>query len=1371
MIDSRAARISAESDERTLWMIRLVAGVLFLAAIAFRQGGDRIVPDTKLDLTANPGGFLQRALSMWDPLGQLGQLQNQAYGYLLPAGPFHLLLTGVGLPEWVVQRLWWTVVMGVAFIGMWRLAGALGVGTAWTRYAAALMFAASPRMLSEVAITSVEVWPYAMAPWVLLPLVDPQPRTRLWRVSHSALAVALTGGVNAVATGAVLVLPTLWYATRADRRRALLDGAVWLGAVIAVSLWWLVPLVLLGRYSPPFLDWIENAPITTHFSSPFEALRGTTHWLGHLAIGGPVWPAGWQYSTQPLLVGTTALLALLGLLGIRLAARQVRSFLILGLLVGLALVTLGYTGSASSPMAGPMQAALDGALAALRNTHKFELVVRIPLTLGLAAALAALVRAGARLRVEVWAVPAAFVALCLAVVTPGLTGSLTRSGDAYTAIPQYWYDAATWLDTEAAPGTVLIVPAAGFAEFGWGTTRDEPLQALSTREFAVRDAVPLGSAGATRVLDDIEDRLRHGDGSGLRAQLRSVGIRWVIVRNDLTSSHPGVVGLSVHQALDQAGLSLARAFGDPIDTPGETQSTTVDERTRLPYPAVQAYDVGDVPQARVVPLDRVAQVAGGPEDVTDALAATPGTEAAVVGEDARALRDATGVAAPLVVTDGNQRREVDFGRTFDNRSPVLFADDPGRSGRRVTSYDAGTGGGETVRVGLGDLLELRVSSSAADAGSLLHLGPGFGPQALLDGNGTTAWVSGNFAPPAGEWAEVRFRRPREVPQLLLRLRIADGGGAPVNRVEIATDAGVLTTPIDPSTMVQAVAVPKGATARIRITALGSVDGKGYGFGIRELAIPGLDLRTALSVPALTADDTPAESIVLRSSGRGASGCTLVDTRPLCSPLLASPAESEGGIYRQLSGVGSFTGEMSGTVLPRPGRMIERILDGTGTAEVWASSRNVGAPAARPGAVADNDLGTGWVAGRSDTEPRLRVTWPRAVRTHGVRLMSDQYLAASRPRYVQYSLDGRAPITTRLRADSTIRWKAQKVRRLTLTFVEQEPMWSVDNASGVRTQLPVGLSELRPLGVTLPAPPTKFTDATGARCGFGPEIVINGQSYPTRVDGTVQDVADGVPLRWRTCGEGTVRLPSASVSIEARNTAEFAPASLTFRRAGDAPTERDADGITRDVRVERPSATTLRAQVPTMSSQAVFVVAQNHSAGWQARTADGTSLTPIRVNGWQQGWVLPAGTHGEITASFTPNRLYVAGLVLGALAVIACVGLVCWVRTRPGGDRPDAAAQLPPLAAGVTPVVALSLIAGWLGLLGGVIALAAAFLPGVRSASRRVIVGGLIGLGAALLATSHAAPGWQPEASPWLQALLLTAIAFVVVSPRSDDPNA
>src|SRR3712207_8727035 len=110
----------------------------------------------------------------------------------------------------------------------------------------------------------------AVAPWVLLPLVVRRERSWRWRTTRSALAFACCGGVNAVASGAALVLPALWFLTRRPSRRTLTVFAGWLLAVAAAMVWWLVPLAVLGRHSPPFLDWIEGAAVTTRTASPFE---------------------------------------------------------------------------------------------------------------------------------------------------------------------------------------------------------------------------------------------------------------------------------------------------------------------------------------------------------------------------------------------------------------------------------------------------------------------------------------------------------------------------------------------------------------------------------------------------------------------------------------------------------------------------------------------------------------------------------------------------------------------------------------------------------------------------------------------------------------------------------------------------------------------------------------------------------------------------------------------------------------------------------------------------------------------------------------------------------------------------------------------
>ena len=45
--------------------------------------------------------------------------------------------------------------------------------------------------------------------------------------------------------------------------------------IVLAVLWWVVALVLLGRVSPPFLDFIESSGVTTQWTSLTEMLRGT----------------------------------------------------------------------------------------------------------------------------------------------------------------------------------------------------------------------------------------------------------------------------------------------------------------------------------------------------------------------------------------------------------------------------------------------------------------------------------------------------------------------------------------------------------------------------------------------------------------------------------------------------------------------------------------------------------------------------------------------------------------------------------------------------------------------------------------------------------------------------------------------------------------------------------------------------------------------------------------------------------------------------------------------------------------------------------------------------------------------------------------
>lgn len=1349
-----------------VWSARVLLGCLALTALMFRQAPGLVVPDTKLDLTANPLGFLARSLHLWDPAGFLGQLQNQAYGYLLPAGPFHALLIEAGLPAWVVQRLWWSVVLSVAFVGVWRLAGALGMGSPWAAYAAAFAYALSPRMLSEVTITSIEVWPMAMAPWVLLPLVSRAPLTWWGRIWRSALAVALVGGVNAVATGAVLVLPTIWFLTRQWTRANLLALLAWLGAVLLAIAWWLVPLLVMGAHSPPFLDWIESSSVTTGVASTSEVLRGTSHWLNYLfTASGPTWPGGRQYVDSPLLLTGSLLLALVGLVALTRARTPHRLFLAVATGTGLVLLGAGHTGALGGVLAQPVQELLDGPLAALRNTHKFELVVRLPLVLLLASALSQAARWARHAQLHRTLVP--FVAGCLivAVGAPALAATLPRPGG-YEQIAPHWEEAADWLDAQPGPGTVLVAPAAPFADFTWGSTRDEPLQALMERPFAVRDAVPLGGAGSTRWLDEIQRRLGSGDGGPDLAQaLARGGIGWVVVRNDLALTAGNTPQIAPHQALVASGLERVAEFGPPVGPAGESDNFTVRQRTILPTPSVQIYAVPDPQVARLAPLSATMELTGGPEDVPPLAGLAPAyltqDAASALGTDLATALDGAPTGG-TVASDGYRRRAVNFGAAAENLSAMMTAQEP-LPQRAVNDYVLPGLGEPAVVTWSEPIAAVTASSSASDADSAARMGAGFEAAAALDGIEATTWVSGAFGAPRGQWWQVDFTAPQDLGE---RVNVRVGASAfyaPVQSWRVVTDAGTATTVVDPDVLDQVLAVPPGSTRTLRIVAASVEPGALAGAALAEVELPGLtpawpslQMRTAAG---------PVEVVSMRAQQLGRSTCLMLGQRPVCAGLQATAREEPAGLHRglELDTPGQYA--VSGQVLPVDGAELEELIRVPGQVEVSASSRDVFAAYGRPDAVVDGDEGTGWVAGALDASPTLTMELPAEQELSGLHLSSDYFLAASRPSELSVSLDGGEPMELVIDGAGEVHWDATEVRELEITFGASFTVTTVDPLlPGPARGLPVGVSELTLLGaedLLVPDPDR----ALFLPCGSGPDVVVNDTAVRTQVSGTAREVLERGRLDWQPCGApDTVSLGVGHNTITAAATSRWAPVDLTLTRAG-----RDASPASTPLPLRRPTPASAEVSVPARTEPSLVALAQNAGVGWAAElvTADGTctTLEPLVVDGWQQGFVVPAGDAGTLQASFGPDHAYRWGLGLGLLALLGLiVAGAFWRSGRP--VRPPAAAT--PILAERLALVALFavLFAGLWGLALGVVACLVMLLVGRRVGVALTLSVGLIGAG--LLAWLGPAPqGTDPGDVLPQVVLLLTILLALVGAARSD----
>ena len=598
--------------------LRLVATSVALVGLAFIQTPGAQTADTKLDLVVDPGGMLARAFTMWDGLGAFGQVGNQAYGYLWPMGPVFWAGELLDFPGWVTQRLWLALVLVVAFLGFARLIRALGVRHDLAVILGGVAYALSPRILTTVGPISIEAWPSALAPWVLLALVlgSRQGSPRRYALG-AALGVAMVGGVNAAATFAVLPLGVVWLTTRSGgpRRRSLMFW--WPVFTVLGCLWWLLPLVILGRYSPPFLDYIETAAITTYPTTLFDALRGTSAWIPYIENR---WRAGNDLITSPVLILHSTVVLIIGFVGLARRDNPHRTFAAAGIAIGVLMVTFGHLGAQEGWFGSEQRSLLDGVLAPFRNVHKFDPLIRIPLVFGLAHLVDAQLTAwdahlanrgtdGSR-RPTAWrrfgvrANHLAVVWLALIAVVgssqPAWTGRLAP-GEAFAAVPAYWQEAAAWVGQD--PDTQsLLLPASSFGSYIWGRPQDEPIQPLADAPWAVRNAIPLAPVGNIRSLDAIEERLYRGAGSeGLTDYFRRMGVRYLVVRNDLergadiadpvhSQTHPASAWRR-HSARSRAGSprSSAMMSNSPSTTAGRpstppSRSSRSRGRRRQPSP-------------------------------------------------------------------------------------------------------------------------------------------------------------------------------------------------------------------------------------------------------------------------------------------------------------------------------------------------------------------------------------------------------------------------------------------------------------------------------------------------------------------------------------------------------------------------------------------------------------------------------------------------------------------------------------------------------------------------------------------------------------------------------------------------------------------
>ena len=194
---------------------------------------------------------------------------------------------------------------------------------------------------------------------------------------------------------------------------------------------------------------------------------------------------------------------------------------------------------------------------------------------------------------------------------------------------------------------------------------------------------------------------------------------------------------------------------------------------------------------------------------------------------------------------------------------------------------------------------------------------------------------------------------------------------------------------------------------------------------------------------------------------------------------------------------------------------------------------------------------------------------------------------------------------------------------------------------------------------------------------------------------------------------------------------------------------------------------------TRTEPVLLDVHENFNTGWVA-TAGGQPLSAVRLDGWQQGWLVPRGVTA-VHLNYRPDQVYRLGLVGAGLLLLLLVGLAVVPARRAASGVTGGWCRTASAAGEVVAMVALGVVAGGLWFL--VVAVVAAVLRRVRAGRWLALLaacGVLVTAWPALptvTAPGAIADGWPVRAATAGALLALAAvIAAAVPRSRPDGPD-
>lgn len=1195
--------------------VRTALVALLVGVIALRWSVSQPASAATQRIAADPWAAILSAGEGWTYAGTLGGASVQGVREL-PYAVLVMLGTDAGLSAPTVETCWRVLVLVLAVVGAVRLArGLTGIGRGdgesddepWTPWVGAVLFVLGAVLVPTLVRSPTDGLAAATLPWVVAPLLVQGAGWRPALGSAAWLGVAGVGSpvwaLAAVGAGVVAALPRT--------RAGVVAFLRWLLLAAVASAWWLVLLVWERRH-------------VVDVSSLVDAgLReGTAVAIGRSESS---WAVLVVLTAGPLVVALGALC----LRTPRLERRFVAGLLALTALGVLASVIADWRPSLAAPIGGEDPASPAGPL--LGWLGLCGLVAWCPLVDDLRSRLRA---AGRR------ELPALLVAGLVAVTAlSGLAAAAAEPTPVPAAESQLLEEVADW-SAEAAPGRVLVLPP------GDGDTDLAALGgALGARPWVARDDVPTSGASGTAALDDLVTRLSRGDGGpGTLSALRRLGISYALVRlggpMQEDRAHPSAL---VRAALSSAGARrVAVLRGDTDGAEVAAVDALVDFGVRSSVDQVEIWAPPATGGGWLFdgePVDAVGD-AGTVSDLADA---------GVLGDRAIRVRSASDEPS-AVLSDSARRRHVDQRVPSDPYGPDLGVDEP------RTTLPAGAAPVVSATRRVDGAASVTSSSSAADLDSALREA-GTDAIAAIDANVFTAWQS-RRGTGVGEWWEVVLDDPVSLSGAVVQFQQNAFSAHTISRVDVAVDGTTRSYDVAADGALSLDDLGETTSVRITVTGVEGAFGPGDSVGIVDVTIPGVTVTRPLVL-----SDAPAGAWLFGARLGSRTHCVPAVPRgqelgdPLgtaCDEGLGVSGPDSGTLDRTLTVDGQTEVEGRAWLVAATTENAGALADRIAAPSVVATSDSAATRdlLTRPQAAADADPETAWRPALADPAPQLTLTWTDPADITGLRLLPPTGDHGSRPTRVRVAAGGLAPgrdLSEELDVaeDGTVSLPSVRTRQLTITFLEDTEVPTVESASGNTLRMPVAIGEVELLGG--PAVTFEADRVEQLPCSEGPILTVGGVEHRTSLVVSAAQIVSGALVRASACDP--ITLPAGEVRVTMPATFVWQPSGLLLTGEDDAllPSGSGPVPVGADVWDRTAHGGEWSLDLDPADVARTLVLGLPAGAGWQA-SADGEPLESSTVDGWAQGWVVPAGA-AALTVRYAP------GPDVGRSALAASAGWV------------------------------------------------------------------------------------------------------------------